>query len=172
MVRQVKWDNYYRKNFCSTNWATCSKTKGFWCFEAFCWKLTKNFSLMYKKCPSPKEAKNYPERYFFSMSLKWVKSWGNVLIWKKRLFLFKPLKRNKYYRKQFFLLKMIHIELNQVFLMFWCIFAKIDRKLIKNWFSERRWELHKKVFVSQWVWKGASLQQWFWFDRDVFGQTR
>ena len=34
-VKQVKWDKYYRKKFCSSKCATYSSTKLFWYFDAF-----------------------------------------------------------------------------------------------------------------------------------------
>ena len=46
MVKPVKQDKYYRKQFCSTKCATYNKTMLFWCFEAFLPEIDKKNSLV------------------------------------------------------------------------------------------------------------------------------
>ena len=41
-------DRFYRKHFSTSNWATYSKIKLFWCFEAFLQILMKNSLLGHK----------------------------------------------------------------------------------------------------------------------------
>ena len=80
----------------------------------------------------------------------------------KQLFLIKPVKGDNI-KKNKFLLKASHLELNYTFLLFWCILGEIQREALflvkKGAISERRTEtLRKFVFLNMFV-KGQILRK-------------
>ncbi len=98
------------------------------------------------------------QKVFFPQVWKRGKSRGKVLICLKPFFMVKSLKWDKYYRKGFPLQ-----EPYTAFLLFWSIFAEIDRKLFfwvkKVTISERSQELLRKLFFSTSLKRGKSRGQ-------------
>ena len=144
----------------------------FCCFEVFMWKFTENFSFLSKKWLSLKRATEILRKFVFLTMFEGGNPEANLDLF-KQLFLIKPVKGDKYYKKTIFLPKLSHIQLNYAFLLFWSIFGEIQREILvlvkKVTISETSTEiLWKLVFLTmfekwqiQWkIW--VSLNKCFW----------
>ncbi len=109
----------------------------------FRWKwLETSHSL--KKCDCFRLNLIITQKVIFSQKVWKRENPEKILIWWKQLFFVKPMKRDKYSKKQtFFLLKIRHIQLNYTFLVLWSIFAEIDWKLL--FLGQKRDYLGKKL---------------------------
>ena len=136
----------------------------------FRWILTKNFSLQSKKCLSQEEAKKHPENDFFSTSLKLGKKWENVLIWWKRLFLVKQVKKDKYYWKMFAPKNepyTAELSFSSVLKYFrWKLTQKNFSSRSKKWLSQKHTMNHPE-FISTTL-KREKYWGKFWFDGNNF----
>ena len=96
---QWNWTNINENSFPPQNELLSTKLSISGILKHFCWILTKSFSMRYKTWLSQDIVKNYPDFSIFSMGLKGVTlRKGSDLM--ETNFLVKPVKRDKYIRKQ------------------------------------------------------------------------
>ena len=93
MVKPVKQDKYYRKQFCSSKCATYNKTMFFRCFEVFSPEIDKKKT----SCTSKRKKLRIDLNFFSSRSSKRK----DICLMEKNFFN-QIVKRAKYYQKQFF----------------------------------------------------------------------
>ena len=90
-------------------------------------EIHRKLLFLVKKLLSQEVAQKYSKSLVFLTSLKRGKSWGKFAFFKQP-FLIKQVKKD-ILTKTVFLLKVIHIQLNYDFLLFWNIFGLIHWKL-------------------------------------------
>ena len=87
----------------------------------------------------------------------------------KQLFLIKPVKWEKYLKKNIFNLKVRHIQLNYAFLLFCSIFGEIHREFlffVQKWLSQKRvLKNSESLFFWTFLKRGKS-----WGNLDLFKQ--
>ena len=120
---------------------------------------------LFKKWHSQKRAEKYSESLFFSTVFKRGKSRRKFGFVVNNLFV-QSSKMGQILTKTVFLFKMIHIQLNYAFLLFWNILGKIHWKnhfLFKNDYLKKKHRKTQKDYFSKQIWEGENPEENFVF---------
>ena len=150
MIKPVKGDKYYKKNFYSLQIEPHTAKL---CFSVvlkhFGGNSQRTSRFSQKSDYLRKEHWNTQKVCFSEHVWKGANSEENMDLF-KQLFLIKPVKGDKYLQKPVFLLKVSHIQLNYAFLLFWSIFVEIQRTSLfyqkSGYLRKVNWNTQKVCF--------------------------